>query len=151
MGFVGADVDDLVQHTFVVAQIRWGECPHEGGRQRNWLEGIAWRLGMNLRRLKQRRGELIDQDSLESFMVDELDVEDVIDTRRAFMVAFAELLACDREMLLEYYVDGLSVSEIAIRYGLPRSTAWSKLQKLRREAAERTIRLRVDDERKLTA
>jgi RNA polymerase sigma factor (sigma-70 family) len=143
MGFVGEDVDDLVQHTFIVAQDSWGECPRGRGRQRNWLEGIAWRQGMNLCRNKQRQGELVGQESLDSFVADELDVEDIIDTRRAFMVAFAELLAVDREMLLEYYVDGLSLTEIATRYGLPRSTAWSRLQKLRRDAAERTLRLRA--------
>jgi len=139
MGVIGADVDDLVQHTFIIAQKSWGERPRGRRRQRSWLEGIAWRLGMNLRRYKQCHYELVGQESLDSFVGDELDVENLIDARRAF----AELLAVDREMLLEYYVDGRSLTEIATRYGLARSTAWSRLQKLRREAAERTSRLRA--------
>ena len=142
MGFVGEDVDDLVQHTFVIVQDSWGECPKTRGWQRNWLEGIAWRQAMNLRRHKLRCDELIGEESLDSFLAEELDVDDIIDARRAFTAAFAELLACDREMLLEYYVDGDSLTAIAARYGLPRSTAWSRLQKLRRDAVERTIRLR---------
>lgn len=147
MGFVGADVDDLAQHTFVIAQDSWGECPKTRGRQRNWLEGIAWRQAMNLRRHKLRRDELVGEESLDSFLAEELDVDDIIDARRAFTAVFAELLAGDREMLLEYYVDGVSLTDIATRYGLPRSTAWSRLQKLRRDAVERTTRLRGTNER----
>ncbi len=150
MGIVGADVDDLVQHTFVIAQDSWGKCPRARGRQRHWLEGIAWRQAMNWDRNKQRRGELVGQESLDLFLADEIDVDDIIDTRRIFTAVFAELLACDREMLLEYYVDGVSLTNIATRYGLPRSTAWSRLQKLRRDAVQKTSRLREANERKVT-
>lgn len=151
MGFINADADDLMQHTFVIAQDSWSECPKTRGRQRNWLEGIAWRQAMNLRRHKLRRGELVGDESLDACIAEELDVDGIIDARRAFTIAFAELLECDREMLLEYYVDGVSLTEIARRYGFARSTAWARLQKLCRHAAEKTLRLRGADERKITA
>jgi len=145
MGFVGADIDDLVQHTFIISQGSWSECPKTRGRQRHWLEGIAWRQAMNLNRHRLRGGELIGDESLDSFLAEELDVDDIIDARRAFTVVFAGLLANEREMLLEYYVDGVSVTEIAARYGLSRSTAWARLQKLRRDAAKKTSQLRKSD------
>ncbi len=142
MGFVGADADDLVQHTFVIAQGHWNECPKARGRQRHWLEGIAWRQAMNLQRLQLRDGEMLGEESLDSCFAEELDVDDIIDARRLITLVLAELLACDREMLLDYYVDGVSLTEITKRYGLARSTAWARLQKLRRDAAEKTSQLR---------
>jgi len=135
MGFVDADVDDLVQHTFIVAQDSWNARPRRRSRQRSWLEGIAWRLGMNLLRCKQHRHEQLESESLDAFVGDDLDLEDLIDARRMYTAAMAELLAEDRQMLLDYYVDEMPLTEIATRHGLARSTAWSRLQKLRKEAA----------------
>lgn len=138
MGISRADADDLVQQTFVVAQRTWERKPR--GRERNWLGGIAWRLAMNLRRSKQRRWEKPMADGLDALPDDEIDLEKLLDTRRMFDKACAHLRDEDREMLFEYYVDGGSVTEIAARHGLARSTAWSRLQKLRRDAVERTKR-----------
>jgi RNA polymerase sigma factor (sigma-70 family) len=137
MGVMGADVDDLVQHTFVVAQNSWDQRPRGRRKERSWLEGIAWRLGQNLHRYHARRHEQLGSEALDMVLGDELDLDELIDMRRLFTAVFTELLIEDREMLLDYFVDDVPLTEIAHRHGLPRSTAWSRIQKLRRYLAER--------------
>jgi RNA polymerase sigma factor (sigma-70 family) len=161
MGLRGADVDDLVQDTFIIAQRYWSERPLDCGRQRNWLQGIAWRLAMNFCRRKRHEGELLEIGCWSSFVSIEhrLNIwgfgspsapfapnpsaEDLIYQRQVFDVAFAGVTDRDLEMLAEYFLDGITVTEIAARYGLARSTAWSKLQKLRRDAAKRMAAIMV--------
>lgn len=140
MGFVDADVDDLVQQTFIIAQGSWDQRPRRLSRQRSWLEGIAWRLGMNLHRCQQRCHEQLASESLDSFMGDELALDELIDARRLYARAVTELLAGDLEMLIDYYVDEIPLTEIAARHGMARSTTWSRLQKLRKEMSQRAIR-----------
>lgn len=137
MGIVGADVDDLVQQTFIVAQNRWTECPLEYGRQRKWLRGIAWRLGMNLLRRNRHHHELFEGEVLSSLAATDPSAEDRANVRQVFAAAFAGVTDEDRQMLFGYFCDEVPLSEIAARHGLARSTAWSRLQKLKRDAAER--------------
>lgn len=138
LGFSFADVDDLVQHTFVVAQRKRARLPRGRGRQRAWLDGIAWRLAMNLRRQTRCRRHWLGDESLESMDCGEFDIDDVLDTNRLLAAASSQWPNEDREMLFEYFVDGDSLAQIAARRGLARSTTWSRLQKLRREAVEKT-------------
>ncbi len=133
MGFGAADVDDLVQHTFVIAQQGWGEKPRGRGRERSWLEGIAWRLAMNLRRRRIRRRESLCGGGFDRFPSCSVDIEGCLDAQRIVSLAATEWQPNDKEMLFEYYIDGDSVAMIAARHGLARSTAWSRLQKLRRQ------------------
>jgi len=143
MGFGAADVDDLVQQTFIIAQSRWLECPLEYGRQRKWLRGIAWRLGMNFSRRKRHRDEAVEGEWLSLFVASAPHVEDLADVRQVFALAFAGVTTQDRNMLFEFFGDGVPLSEVAARYGLARSTAWSRLQKLKRDAIERVARLKA--------
>ncbi len=137
LGFSHADVDDLVQHTFVVAQRKRARLPRGRGRQRAWLDGIAWRLAMNLRRQTRCRRRWLGDESLEAMACGEFDIDDFLDTQRLVEAASSQWPAEDREMLFEYFVDGDSLAEIAARHGLARSTTWSRLQRLRRDAVEK--------------
>lgn len=136
MGFRAADLDDLVQQTFVVAHRRWDERPMNHGRRRNWLEAIAWRLGMNLRRKRSRRREILDPENLDNFAANSADPEAFLEIRRMFDPQNETLLPEDRAMLYAYYVDDLPLTELAAHFGLPRSTAWTRLQRIRRDLVE---------------
>lgn len=142
MGFSSEDVDDLVQHTFVVAQRKRARMPQGRGRQRAWLDGIAWRLAMNLRRQARCRRHWLGDESLEAMECRDFDIDDVLDMRRLLLAASSEWLNEDQEMLFEYFVDGDSLTAIAARHGLARSTTWSRLQKLRRDALEKAEQVR---------
>jgi RNA polymerase sigma factor (sigma-70 family) len=143
MGLMGADVDDLVQDTFIIAQRYWSERPPDCGRQRNWLQGIAWRIGMNFLRRKRHEYELFELAPRSSFVLNKPNAEDLGHLRQVFEVVFAGVADRDLEMLVEHFLDGIAVTKIAAKHGLARSTAWSKLQKLRREAAERMAAMAV--------
>lgn len=138
MGFRAADLDDLLQQTFVVAHRRWDERPRNSGRHRNWLEAIAWRLGMNFRRKRIRRRELLDPEKLDAYAGPTADPEALLDLRRIFDPQSDALMPEDRAMLFAYFVEGTPITEIAELFGLPRSTAWTRLQRIRHDAAEGT-------------
>lgn len=130
MGIFGADMDDLVQQTFVIAHENWDQRPRERRKQRNWLEGIAWRLAMNLRRSEERHDEPLELESPDTFVAEELDPETRIDAQRLFW-AVNDIVAIDGDMLRQYYLDDVPLTEVADQYGIARSTAWSRIQKLR--------------------
>ncbi len=137
LGIAGADADDLVQQTFFVAQQCWQQRPAGDGRQRSWLVGIAWRVGMNFRRLDQGRQEIRQLFPILTLDADEPTPEDAVQRRQICVAVLAEMTTAEREMLCDYLIDGATVDEVAMRHGLARSTAWSKLQRLRRNAEER--------------
>lgn len=141
MGFGSADVDDLLQHAFVVAQHHWAQKPRGRGRERSWLEGIAWRLAMNLRRSRRRHRECFQVDLFDMHSNSNVDIDALLDAHRVFARVTEEWLSEDREMLFEYYVDGDSLTDIAARHGLARSTTWSRLQRLRQEMLDKIRRL----------
>lgn len=138
MGFRAADLDDLVQQTFVVAHRRWDERPKNHGRRRNWLEAIAWRLGMNLRRKRIRRREILDPERLDTFPGYSADPDSILDLRRIFHPKNDALLPEDRALLFAYYVDDVPLTELAARLGLPRSTTWTRIQRIRRDIVDGT-------------
>lgn len=138
LGLRGADLEDLVQQTFVVAHRRWDERPRNPGRFRNWLEGIAWRLGMNWRRKRGRRREVFELEDFDAVAANATEPESLLDLRRIFDPESDALLPEDRAMLIAYYVDDVSLTEFAAQFALPRSTAWTRLQRIRREITEGT-------------
>lgn len=135
MGIDGADVDDLVQQTFVIAHDHWDQRPRGRRKQRSWLEGIAWRLAMNLRRCHELRYETLGLEALDAFVGQEHDLEALLDARR-LSATVGDIVAVDCDMLVAYYVDDVPLTKIAAQYGMPRSTAWSRIQRLRHALAE---------------
>lgn len=142
MGVTQADVDDLVQSTFVVAQVEWEWRPRGRRKQRNWVNGIAWRLAMNWRRSVHRRYERCASESLDMFAAEEVDLDARLDAQRLYATIVADLRASDRSLLMSYYVDEVPLTELAARHGLARSTAWTRLQHLRQDVVERIARRR---------
>jgi len=138
LGLRGADLDDLEQQTFVVAHRRWAERPRSSGRNRNWLEAIAWRLGMNWRRRKIRRREVFESENFDEFAANTAEPESLLELQRIFDPTNEALLPEDRAMLIAYYVNDESLTECAAHFGLPRSTAWTRLQRIRRDVLEGT-------------
>lgn len=140
MGFVGADMDDLVQSTFLVARDGWKNRPRDGRGHRKWLDGIAWRLGMNLLRSREMHHEQLDTAWLDEFAMEVEDIDARIDAQRLLWVASDVLLLNDGDMLVAHYVDDVPVTEIAARCGLAPSTVWARIQRIRRDAQQLTLR-----------
>jgi RNA polymerase sigma-70 factor (ECF subfamily) len=135
MGVAPADVDDLVQTTFLQV-LRAARRFERGIGVRGWLLGIAammaWRHRRSLVRLSNRirlwaatthgTGELTPDDAL---------AERQIELR--FARALQSMSAKKREAFVLVTLEGLSGEEAAMALGVPVNTIWTRLHHARRE------------------
>ncbi len=133
-----ADVDDVLQETFVVA---WREAPRKAGSLRAWLATITRRLALDHRRSAGRRslreGAASKTESLPS--IDTIAARE--ETRRRLVAAVLALEEPYRTTMLWRYYEARSIPEIAELQAVPLDTVRTRLQR-----ALARLRTRLDAE-----
>jgi RNA polymerase sigma-70 factor (ECF subfamily) len=125
-----ADVDDLVQATFLTAAER---ASRYDGRAscRPWLLGIAVRL---MRRRRHARGRwLAVLTSFAAVRSTTIDPRRALHARSDIDRILARISEAKRVTLLLAEVEGLTCPEIALALGIPIGTVWTRLHAARRD------------------
>lgn len=128
LGATGAvdAVEDLLQETFVQA---WTALGSEAPRDvRAWLYQVARNRCSDYLRSPQRREQFVDDDVLAT-MVNRMGAVDAQRRGTAARVveAFEAVPERERQALESFYVDGLSIAEIAARHRVPPGTVKRRL------------------------
>ncbi len=120
-------IDDAVQDTFVTAYRRFDEL--ELPTARGWLYGIARRVASNYRRAAARSNR--KRDALAVLPADRItpDGSELVISVERFLAA---LTPVERELFVLSELEGMSGPELATALSLNMSTAYSRLQVLRR-------------------
>lgn len=119
-------VEDLLQETFVQAWTGLGSLSPRDVRA--WLYQVARNRCSDYLRSPQRREQFVDDDALAT-MVNRMGVVDARRRRAAANVveAFDLVPERERQALESFYVDGLSIAEIAARHRVPAGTIKRRL------------------------
>lgn len=139
LGILGqqSDARDATQDAFLAA---WKKLP--GLRDPDRFDAWLHRITVNSCRmiLRRQRGvrEIRLSPDADSILADRPITVAGETTAAAFDRAFERLSAEQRALILDHHLDGLSISEIADRLGIPEGTAKSRLHTARR-ALERAI------------
>ena len=128
LGATGAvdAVEDLLQETFAQA---WAGLESQSPRDvRAWLYQVARNRCSDYLRSPQRREQFVDDDALAT-MVNRMGAVDARRRRAATEVveAFEAVPERERQALESFYVDGLSIAEIAARHRVPPGTVKRRL------------------------
>ena len=142
MGIPRADVDDLVQATFLeITRAAPSFDPCHAGR--SWIFGVASIMLRRHRHFLRRAAERIS-----AWVMPEAEVEgtpaellECSETERRFARAFAALSPKKREAFVLVTLEGLSGEEAAQALGVPVNTIWTRLHHARRE-----LRAAIDGE-----
>jgi len=135
LGVSPADVDDLVQATFL-------EVPRVAARfdpslvVKNWLLGLATIMVRRHRRsLARAAARLIAWASVPAQSAAESPATafENDEVRRRFQRAFAELSAKKREVFTLIVLEGLSGEDVARALAIPVNTVWTRLHHARRD------------------
>lgn len=151
LGFRGADVDDIVQETFLVAHRRGGflEGP---ARATTWLAEIALRVGMASRRARQR-APVADETAIDAAPSDRSDpLTDAMHSEALHNVQRAlDSLELERRALFVLFeLEGESCESLAAAFEVPIGTIYSRLHAARSEFLAAYGRLSGDKPRKRT-
>jgi len=133
--------EELAQETFVRAYRKQHHFRGESS-ERTWLYRVACNMAKNhlRRRPEQRgRGEIIDFDRRATAHPGPEEVAARRESRARILSVVAELPAELREVVALYYLDEMSVTEVAEVVGIPAGTAKSRLARARSEL-RRTLR-----------
>ena len=134
MGIPAADVDDLVQATFleITRAAPNFDARHAG---RSWIFGVASIMLRRHRHFLRRAAARIS-----AWVTPEAEVEgspaellERAETERRFTRAFAALSAKKREAFVLVTLEGLSGEEAAQALGVPVNTVWTRLHHARLE------------------
>ena len=119
-------VEDLLQETFVQAWTGLGSLSPRDVR--TWLYQVARNRCSDYLRSPQRRERFVDDDALAT-MVNRVGAVDARWRRAAASVveAFDAVPERERQALVSFYVDGLSIAEIAARHRVPAGTIKRRL------------------------
>ena len=149
LGLRGASLDDLEQEVFDEAVTAVdGRAPIAGftgrGPLRRWLRSVAVRKASRRHRSEQRDVEMRRQ--IEHVLPQYDDAElDHLKRRytRDYGVAVAEAIrsldVADRLLLKHYFLDGLTIDELAGMFAIHRSTAARRVQRARDRAYAGTV------------
>ena len=128
---------DVVQETMLRAWRNPGVLHQSSESVRRWLFTVARRIVIDEWRSSSRRREVL-RDELPDVSAD--DRTEVAVTRDLVVTALARLSPEHRQVLMECYVRDASVSEAALRLGIPTGTV-----KSRTHYALKEFRLAVDE------
>lgn len=136
-----ADVDDLVQETFLTAS-RTQPSFGEGESAKAFLLGVAAQLARRRRRTFARLRAMLDRVSVVPAQPGRSPEDDALSTERSRLVteALAELSHEHREALLLVDLGSLSGVEAAKALGVPPGTLWRRLHEARAELHARVRR-----------
>ena len=132
LGMSAAQIDEAVQRVLVSVFVGDGRAPQileYGGRGtlRSWLRTIAVRTGRRMLGLEASAAS--SEDELAELPAAVADPELELlraryreQVRGAFAAAFAALPERDRNVLRQYYIDGLTIDQLAALYQVNRAT-----------------------------
>ena len=140
MGVHEADVQDVCQQVFVLALRRWTTFRGESSREA-WLHGIARNCASNYRKALHRRTSA--HQSYGAVQALSLEAEKAADCHMEsseslnHLKALLDQLPEDvRIVYVLYMIEGLEMSEIAYREGIPLQTGYSRLNAARKLVRE---------------
>ncbi len=155
-GLSSAERDDVAQTLRVAFFVKKSLTGYSGrGALRGWVRSAATRAALDLVDARKRRPD--DEESILGALPATGDVElDLFRGRFAgeFRKAFAETVASlapeDRTVLIQHYVDDLSIDQLGVVLGVHRATAARRVARLREALLEGTRQrlassLKVDD------
>lgn len=130
--------DDLVQETWIRV-VRGLPGLRDAARFRAWMFGIARRVMMDRLRQQYATPTLVPIDDIEPTATDAAALE-AADDLEADLASLDEALerlpAAERELLVLFYLDELSLADLADVLGVPVGTVKSRLFRARRMARE---------------
>jgi RNA polymerase sigma-70 factor (ECF subfamily) len=138
LGVLQSELDDLVQEVFLVAHRKGGYVPG-AGQPRTWLAAIAFRVASSGRRSQARRRETYDETVLAQLGSSAADPADALEARRSLLRVQQALEALDlehRAAFVLYEIEGEACSAIAVGFGIPVGTVYSRLHHARRRFLE---------------
>jgi RNA polymerase sigma-70 factor, ECF subfamily len=139
LGTPQSDLDDRVQEVFLVVHRKGGYVPG-AGQPRTWLAAIALRVASSGRRSVARRREAPEAAGPRAEASTGPDPDDALEARRALVRVQQALETLDlehRAAFVLYELDGEACSEIALSFGVPVGTIYSRLHHARRRFLER--------------
>jgi RNA polymerase sigma-70 factor (ECF subfamily) len=144
LGVPPAQVDDVVQEAFIVADQRAAEIA--AGSERGYLIGIVVRVSANQRRRQKTRADYAAGLAQEAAPGAAIDAEQLLaqkQLRQLLDVVLDELPSEQRSVLVLHELEGFSVGEIALLLELPRGTVASRLGRARSRFSKASARLRA--------
>ncbi|PRZ40535.1 RNA polymerase sigma-70 factor (ECF subfamily) [Antricoccus suffuscus] len=115
--------EDIVQETLLRAWRRPAVLDQSQRSARGWLYTVAHNVAIDQWRGRKARPEILGQDHLESA----IDGTDEIVQAWVVRDALSRLSAAHREVLVECYFAGRTVTQAAARIGVPAGTVKSRL------------------------
>jgi RNA polymerase sigma-70 factor (ECF subfamily) len=148
LGFLGQDVEDIVQEVFLVAHRRGGFRPGPA-RPTTWLAEIGLRIAMASRRA-QRRAPEADPDAVDAAvsagndpLASAINVETLAHVQRAL-----DSLEIERRALFVLFeLEGESCDALAAAFDVPVGTIYSRLHKAREQFLSAYRKLTREPER----
>lgn len=133
LGVADAELDDLVQNVFIVAQRRVAKVPKDAEGARRWILDTARKLAANWHRLYRHHYEVLGCDQLVSETPAEpTDPEAYLAARDLVWCALDALEEPERRILVLYHLGGQSLGELGKQLGLTRAGAHARVQRAER-------------------
>jgi len=151
MPFTRSELDQLLNYSMVLCADRDDALDLlQGGIEKYLLNGpvdvvqpLAYlrRIIRNLFIDQQRRNKIVEFESLDSDQqypaVNERDIAGMLIDEAELEYIWTKLTAAEREVVYLWGVEGMTVSEIALQLGQPRSTVLTRLHRMRTRLAQK--------------
>jgi RNA polymerase sigma-70 factor (ECF subfamily) len=147
LGAPSAEVDDLVQEVFLVVHRQGGYTPG-AGQPRTWLGAIALRVASHGRRTRGRRREDSNDALLEAKASEARDPSETLEIRKSIARVQQALDTLDlehRAAFVLYEIECETCDAIALSFGVPVGTIYSRLHFARRRFLAAYAALTADD------
>ncbi len=133
------EADELAQE-IVLAALRSADQLRDPDRFEPWLWGLAANVTRTFRRRAGRERAIYTWDAIEAYAdLPVPETEDVEAEYAHLREGIASLSAIYREIVILHYYDGLSLSAIAAKLGLPEGTVAWRLSAARQKLKERYV------------
>jgi RNA polymerase sigma factor (sigma-70 family) len=137
VGVAAAEVDDLVQNVFVVAQRRVTKLPKDAEGARGWLLDTARKHAANWHRLCRHQYEVLGCDEIVNETAAEpKDPEAQLALRDLVWRALDKLDDDERRALIGHHLGGQTMSELGKVLGLSRAGAYVRVRKAEKRFRE---------------
>jgi RNA polymerase sigma-70 factor (ECF subfamily) len=147
MGTSESDLDDLLQDVFVLAHRKGGYLPGPAA-PRTWLASLVIRVVIARRRMRARRPQA--SALVENVADDARGPADVFEARRSLervQAALEQLSLEHRAAFILFEIEGESCESIAVLWGVPVGTVYSRLHNARKRFLAAYAATRGSDER----
>nr|WP_153820213.1 sigma-70 family RNA polymerase sigma factor [Polyangium spumosum] len=135
LGVSPEDAREIVQHAFEIALPRWHEVQDASeGRRRAWIERITWHLGQNFLRLARHEYEELGHRGLARARAPGSDLDERANAARLVDAALSIMLDEERALFVAYFLEDMTLDELAQHYGVSRGKLFHRLAALARAA-----------------